>query len=78
MEFDNLEIFQLRRKLHDMVSQVCQGWGPERADFETVKKDMLSYIAYKIWEKQGKPLHRDTDIWLEAENTWNFLRYMWV
>ena len=76
MEFDDLELFWLRRKLYDKVN--CQSeWGPEAKDFEIIKNDMLSYISYKIWEKRNKPLNRDMEIWLEAEKTWNFLRYGW-
>lgn len=78
MEFDNLELFWLRRKLYDKISSICQDWGPEAKDFETIKNDMLSHIAYQIWEKRNKPLNRDMEIWLEAENIWNFLRYAWV
>ena len=79
MDFDNLEIFHLRRKLYDKVKEVCQaGWEPEGRDFEFIKQDMLSYIAYKIWEKRDKPKNRDMDIWLEAEGVWNFLRYAWI
>jgi hypothetical protein len=78
MEFDNLELFHLHRKLHEKAKEVCtHGWGPEAKDFEVIKKDILSYIAYKIWEKKNKPTNCDMMIWLEAETIWNFLRYMW-
>lgn len=77
MDFDDLEIFYLRRKLYDEVNQVCQGWGPEAKDFNMIKDKILAHIAYKIWEKQGKPQNNDVNIWLKAEQTWNFIRYMW-
>lgn len=77
MDFDNLELFWLRRKLYETVKTICQDWGPEAKDFEAVKNDMLSHIAYLLWEKRNKPVNRDMDIWLDAEKTWNFLRYGW-
>jgi hypothetical protein len=77
MDFDDMELFWLRHKLYDMVKSICAEWGPEAKDFEVIKNDMLSYIAYKLWEKRNKPMNRDMDIWMDAEKTWNFLRYGW-
>lgn len=76
---DSVEIFQLRKKLYDEIKKLpqCEHGGPETKDFEIVKKEVISHIAYKIWEKIGKPKNDDMAIWLEAENTWNFIRYAW-
>ena len=77
----NLELVNLRKKLYDEVNKLPHikefGWGPDVEDFESVKKTVLLHIAYKIWEDQGKPKDNDIDIWLQAEETWDFIRYMW-
>jgi hypothetical protein len=75
------ELINLRKKLYEEINKLhhCKewGWAPEARDFETVKEVVLSHIAYKIWETQGKPKDNDIDIWVQAEETWNFIRYMW-
>ncbi len=74
--FNNLEILDLRKKLYQEVSNV-QSLEPEAKDFERIKPNFISYIAYEMWQRLNKPLGQDMDIWLEAESTWNFIRYMW-
>jgi hypothetical protein len=78
LDLNEIEIFYLRRKLYEEVYKVCQhGWQPEARDFEAVKKTMLAHIAYEVWEKVGKPTNNDIYMWLQAEEIWNFIRYMW-
>lgn len=79
-DFSDIEIVQIRKQIDEEVKKLpqCQnGWGPETKDFEAIKDQILSHIAYRIWEKRGKPQNHDTSIWFEAEETWNFVRYMW-
>lgn len=78
LDLNEMEILYLRRKLYEEVYKVCQhGWQPETKDFEAVKKTILAHIAYTVWEKKGKPIDNDIHIWLQAEEVWNFIRYMW-
>lgn len=74
------EIVDLRKTLYNDVKKLPHlgnGWEPEAKDFDVIRSEFLSKVAYKIWEKTGKPKNRDMDIWLEAERIWNFIRYMW-
>lgn len=76
----DLEFISFRKNLYEEINKLphCKnGWEPETKDFESVKKIVLSHIAYKIWEDQGKPENNDVNIWLQAEEIWNFIRYMW-
>jgi predicted nucleic acid-binding protein len=73
VEFSSLEIMDLRKKLYTEV----QHPQPEAKDFERVKPKIVSHIAQTIWEKLNRPRNRDMDIWLEAEDIWNFIRFSW-
>ncbi len=81
MEFTDAELINLRKKLYEEINKIPHirdnGWAPERVDFDSVKKKVLCEIAYQIWEKEGKPKNNDMAIWLQAENTWNLIRYGW-
>jgi len=50
---------------------------PERSDFDQIRFKVISSIAFAVWEKLGKPQHRDMDIWLKAEQVWEYIRYYW-
>lgn len=76
-DLDDLELFYLRKKLNEEVAKICPEW-PEAKHFEAVKPKILPEIAYKLWEKNGKPQNHDIDVWLDAENVWNFIRYGWA
>ena len=52
-------------------------FGPEKKDFDEIRFKIISTIAFNVWEKAGRPHHRDMEIWLEAEQIWEFMRYMW-
>jgi len=77
----DFDILDLRKKLYEEINKLyhCKeyGWAPEAKDFETVKRTVLLHIAYKIWETQDKPKNNDINIWLQAEEIWNFIRHMW-
>lgn len=77
VEFDCFEIKNLRDVLYKEITNLNLNFSPEFKDFEIVKPRVISHIAYRIWEKLNKPKSQDVEIWLEAENTWNFIRYMW-
>jgi len=77
---NDLEVLEIKKKIDEEIKKLpqCQhGWGPEAKDFNAIKDTVLAYIAYKLWEKQGKPMYHEVDFWLEAEEIWNFVRYMW-
>lgn len=80
MDLTDIELINLRKQLYEEVNRLPQckdGWAPEIKDFEIVKTQILSVIAYKIWEKKGKPRSQDTNIWIQAEEVWNFIRHLW-
>jgi len=80
VELTNIEVCNLRKRLYEEINKLPhlkERWAPELRDFEIVKKQILSEIAYKIWEAQGKPKNNDINIWLMAEDIWGFIRYMW-
>jgi hypothetical protein len=84
MEFTDLEIMDWRKKIYEEIQKLPQyshlplyACTPESKDFDRIKGRILSEMAFKIWERLGKPKDRDVEIWNTAEETWNFIRYMW-
>lgn len=77
MEVTSMDILEFRRFMYSEISKLNCMFGPEGKDFDKVKPQVISLIAYKNWEKLGKPTNLDAEIWLDAEKTWDFMRYMW-
>lgn len=83
-DFTDIEVFDLRKMIYTEVRKLPHFteipecfFHPERKDFDEVRFKIQSKIAHKIWERSGKPQHKDMDIWLEAESLWEFIRYGW-
>lgn len=68
------EIHKLPKHHHAIHPYACL---PEKEDFEQIKNNVISKIAYNIWETSSKPTNRDMEIWLKAERMWEFIRYRW-
>jgi hypothetical protein len=82
VEFTEVELYSLRKRMYEEINKIPElrdnGWAPEAKHFEIVKKQLLSDIAYQIWEKEGRPKNRDINIWIQAEETWNYIRFGWI
>ena len=80
-ELNDIEIIDLRKKLYQTIHNLPHHqhqpyWAtctPESKDFDLIRDNFISLITETLY---GKGI-RD-NIWIEAERTWNFIRYGWL